>query len=231
MKPMASNKDTRKVKLHPIQLLANLKAQKENSGASSNQRHKRIQLKAYSTVKLEENCAKVEVDLEDHLGSLDIEHFENNSSSSECYEDLEEIKFSEKSEIDCSIASKYINKEATDIEKSKESDTIGGYWKIFYLRQKELKFPLMNKSNWLQYRIWRGVMKRGIDCIQRRWRQRIDATVRIQSAWKMHVMHRKYRKILHAAEYITRYWRYTWILKKRFIAIKKLVSILQPLVR
>ena len=47
----------------------------------------------------------------------------------------------------------------------------------------------------------------------------------------MHIRYRRYGEILRAAECITRYWRHAWGLRKRFVTIKKLVSILQPLVR
>ena len=74
-------------------------------------------------------------------------------------------------------------------------------------------------------------MIRGINQITAHWKLKILSSTIIQKTWRMHLNRKQYKKTLNAIKYIANYWKYTWKARKFFLNIKKIVKILQPIIR
>jgi hypothetical protein len=85
------------------------------------------------------------------------------------------------------------------------------------------------RFHWVLYKVWRAVMKRGVNKMQSKWLLKNKSIKLIQKTIKMFLSRSKYRKIKSSAKIIQRFWSKTRPHRKYFLAVKTISKFISPL--
>jgi len=244
LKPIFSQKDTRNVKLKPIEILSAAKAKNGPGVVQTAQKVKRIKVQASDISRAEDVFEEpVTVEL---LQNSNV--YEDSNHSSPLLEPTESSPEAEVKEMDQEREVEERGEEeegklgnGKDSEESLEGSKgdikrfkfsqyeVGELWRKFKRLLKKGQF--CEGYHWVLYRVWRKAMVRGVRCIEDKCILRVKSALLIQKYWKMFRVRKDWDKIKWAVGVLQGYWKVCRPQRKFLLAAKTIAKLLTPLYR